>query len=262
MMAHPQAWHDERKKGVGGSDATTIMTGDWLPLWEEKTGRRPPNDLSDVLPVQLGSFTESFNRQWFIKQTGVEVTTDDCAHLIHPDHPWMRANLDGRVDGGIFEAKHTNAWAKEDEVVSKYYWQMQHCMNVSKAALCYLSVIFGNMKWAYFEIPADAEAQANLIEREAEFWSHVKNDTPPDAHEAVVINISLDDMREVDMAGSNAWSANAGVWDENEAAAKAFKAADKELKALVEPDVKLAFGNGVKATRAKNGALTLRRMKQ
>jgi predicted phage-related endonuclease len=262
MMGHDQAWHDERRKGIGGSDATTIMTGDWLPLWEEKTGRRPPDDLSGVLPVQLGSFTESFNRKWFTKQTGIEVTTDDCEHLVHQEHACMRANLDGRVDGGIFEAKHTNAWAKEDEVVSKYYWQMQHCMAVSKAPLCYLSVIFGNMKWAFFEVKADAEAQAHLIEREAVFWRHVENDTPPGAQEAVVIDIALDDMREVDMAGSNAWAAHAGAWDENEAAAKAFKSADKELKALVEPDVKLAFGNGVKATRAKNGALTLRRMKQ
>ena len=261
MIGHPQEWHDERRKGVGGSDATTIMAGDWFKLWEEKTARREPDDLSDVLPVQLGSFTEPFNREWFTKQTGIAVSTDDCEHLIHPDHSFMRANLDGRVDGGIFEAKHTNAWAKEDEVVSKYFFQMQHCMAVVKAKRTYLSVIFGNMKWAYFEVPADGEAQAHLIEREAEFWRHVENDTPPDAHGAVVIDISLDDMREVDMSQSNAWAAHAGAWDENEAAAKEFKTADKELKALVEADVKLACGNGVKATRAKNGALTIRRMK-
>ena len=40
---------------IGGSDMRRIMEGDWISLWEEKTGRKKPDDLSDVLPVQLGT---------------------------------------------------------------------------------------------------------------------------------------------------------------------------------------------------------------
>ena len=36
---------------IGGSDMRRIMEGDWISLWEEKTGRKKPDDLSDVLPV-------------------------------------------------------------------------------------------------------------------------------------------------------------------------------------------------------------------
>ena len=50
---------------IGGSDMRRIMEGDWISLWEEKTGRKKPDDLSDVLPVQLGTFTEQFNINWF-----------------------------------------------------------------------------------------------------------------------------------------------------------------------------------------------------
>ena len=39
-LVKPAAWHADRAKGIGGSDAATIMNGDWLALWEEKTGRR------------------------------------------------------------------------------------------------------------------------------------------------------------------------------------------------------------------------------
>ena len=118
-----------RKKGIGGSDATRIMKGDWHSLWLEKTGRAEPEDLSDVLPVQLGAFTEEFNRQWYEKQTGNKVSTDLCEMLEHPDFPHLQANLDGRIyDGhenplGIWEAKHVNQFKTMDECVQQYYAQ-------------------------------------------------------------------------------------------------------------------------------------------
>jgi predicted phage-related endonuclease len=53
-----------RKDALGGSDANTIMGGDekkLLRLWREKRGEAEPEDLSDILAVQMGSFTEPFN---------------------------------------------------------------------------------------------------------------------------------------------------------------------------------------------------------
>ena len=55
----------ERKGFIGGSDCNTIMNGDWLRLWSEKLGYTESSDLSDILAVQLGSYTESFNiKNW------------------------------------------------------------------------------------------------------------------------------------------------------------------------------------------------------
>jgi hypothetical protein len=66
-------------------------------------------------------------------------------------------------------------------------------------------------------------------------------------------------MREVEMAG-NEWPVHAAAWLENKAAAKSFKAAENDIKALVEADVKLAFGAGVQVKRSKNGALRISEM--
>ncbi len=41
------------------------MNGDWLELWQIKTGRIDPDDLSRNIAVQLGSWTEDFNLKWF-----------------------------------------------------------------------------------------------------------------------------------------------------------------------------------------------------
>ena len=55
----------ERKGFIGGSDCVKIMNGDWLELWQIKTGRVESDDLSRNIAVQLGSFTEDFNLKWF-----------------------------------------------------------------------------------------------------------------------------------------------------------------------------------------------------
>ena len=91
QLNHSDDWHAQRKKGIGGSDAKKIMEGDWFALWEEKTGRREGEDLSGILQVQLGSFTEDFNRFWFEKQTGLPVLTENCESLFHSDHGFMQA---------------------------------------------------------------------------------------------------------------------------------------------------------------------------
>ena len=67
----------ERVECIGGSDANTILSGSGeriLRLWREKRGQEAPEDLSDKLPVMLGSWTEAFNRQWYEKLVGHTVT--------------------------------------------------------------------------------------------------------------------------------------------------------------------------------------------
>ena len=59
---------DARNRGIGGSDANIILSGDderLVRLWREKRGESPPEDLSDRLSVVLGCWTEDFNRQWY-----------------------------------------------------------------------------------------------------------------------------------------------------------------------------------------------------
>jgi predicted phage-related endonuclease len=67
---------DARMLGIGGSDANVIFGGDearLTQLWREKRGEVPSADLSHILPVMMGQWTEAFNRQWYQQQTGYAV---------------------------------------------------------------------------------------------------------------------------------------------------------------------------------------------
>ena len=258
LQPKPTEWHERRRQGIGGSDAFKIMAGEWHVLWLEKIGQKEPEDLSHILPVVLGGFTEPLNLAWLQREAGIEVDVSD-RYAVHPKYNFIRCELDARAGGNIVECKHVNAWAKENEVVNKYYAQCQHQMACSGADICYLSIFFGTFKYEFFEIGRDDEYIANLIDREIEFWGYVeRNEPPPDMPSEAVV-IALDDMREVEMAG-NEWPVHAAAWLENKAAAKSFKAAENDIKALVEADVKLAFGAGVQVKRSKNGALRISEM--
>jgi len=261
VVFKPAGWHEARSKGVGSSDVAKIMSGNWFGLWEQKTGRAEPEDLSDVLPVIIGAWTEPLNAWIYQRRMGVDLTP--CARQTHPEHPLLVAEGDyyeWDTTVGV-ECKHVNAFAKDDEVVSRYWWQCQHQMAVYGWSKVYLSVIFGTQKWERFEVTRDDDAITEMIETCRKFWSHVETDTPPQNFEGETVTVSLDDMREQDMAGSNTWCAFAVDWLENRKPAKTFKTAETELKALVEPDVKRAYGAGIEIKRSKAGALSIREEK-
>ena len=259
VLTKTPEWHAERATGIGASDAGKIMAGEWHQLWLEKTNRVEPEDLSDNLAVQMGSFTEPLNAYWFERQTG-NIVHDSGVSVVHPVHGFMRCTLDGRTmfPDAVFEAKHVSAFAKDDEIVTRYYPQLQHQMFVTGLPSAFLSVFFGNSKYAYFEVAADAEYQADLVTRCAEFWRHVVEDIEPADKDAKAVAIAFDTLRTVDMTGSNLWANCAADWLTNKIAAKTFETAAKSIKDLIEPDVGTAIGHGIKVTRAKNNALTIK----
>jgi len=259
----------KRTRSIGGSDANIIMSGDdaaILALWEQKTGRREPDDLSDVLPVQMGSYTEPFNAAWFQKQTGLVVVGEQTA-MAHPEDGWRTATLDGLVapargaaTDAIFEAKHVGNFWKDDALLAKYQPQLHHNMAVAGVRRAFLSCFKGNADWCFFDVSYDADYGAAVRKAEWAFWMAVQADEPPHTIDAPAPP-AFDAMREVCMDGNNAWAQWAADWLQHRQPAKLFEAAAKELKALVEPDVKLAHGHGLKISRSKAGALTIAEMK-
>jgi predicted phage-related endonuclease len=137
---------------LGGSDARIIMGIDaaaLLQLWREKRGEASPEDLSDVLIVQLGTVTEDLNRRWYERHTGNAVTSVQ-RRLHHPVHKWMAATLDGLVDpgGAVLEAKFMLPWTfSEETAAEKHMAQLQHNMWVANARSAVLSIITGGGKW-------------------------------------------------------------------------------------------------------------------
>ena len=250
-----------RARGIGGSDANVILSGDQnriLDLWHEKRNDRPPADLSDRLPVALGCWTEAFNRQWYERITGEKIRsvglTISCSV-----YDWRRCTLDGLVEdtGSVWEAKHTSAFAKPDEVLERYMPQLQHNMAVAKAERAVLSVIFGNHKFEIFEVAADWLYQLDLLEAESHFWDCVHSGAEP-VPAPVPPPPKPIGTREVCLTGNNAWASAAVDWLENRVAAKTHAAACGIIKSLVEDDVARAFGHGIEARRNKSGAISIR----
>jgi hypothetical protein len=251
--------------GLGGSDANVLLSGDAeriLRLWQFKRQEVPEEDLSDRLQVALGSWTEPFNRKWYEKLTG-QVVIDAGRSITCKRHPWRRCLLDGIVEesNAVFEAKHSGAFVKSEEVLERYMPQLQHNMAVAECETAVLSVIFGNHKYEMFEVAADWLYQLELLEAEAEFWDCVQSGTVPVAP-PVPLPPKPIGVREVCLEGSNSWASAAVDWLEHRDAAKRHAAACGTIKGLVEPDVARAFGHGIEAKRSKSGALSIRELGQ
>lgn len=257
--------HAERRTRIGGSDAGKIVSGMWHELWLEKTGRAEPEDLTWVLPVQLGILTEPLNLAFFEHATGHEVFGRGEVY-VHPDHGFIGCTLDGLAliqnRPAIVQCKHVNAFSKIEEVEQRYYAQCAHEMLCTGASLAYLSVFLGTQKHEITEIKRDRDYTARLLELEIEFWSYVERDEPPPDKDGMVAPVKPETFRTLDMTGSNLWASLADTWLTNNPAAKACDKAAKELRALIEADVGLAFGHGIEIKRAKDGkALYLRETK-
>jgi predicted phage-related endonuclease len=270
---------EQRRKFVGGSDAGEVMTGDWGRLWRVKTGREQPEDLSDILAVQMGSFTEDLNAFWYTKQTGrpVENRGQFIAGLYMSlysdgigDCPFMAANLDGvtttsKGHPAYWDAKHVGRL--DEATVLRYTPQMVHCCTILGFDWWVLSVFIGNSKWELVEQEVDPIYQATLIAREREFWGYVERDEEPPEQSAPVLapkpqpklrTVQLEDQwrdewpnwgtRMVELFGTFA-----GTY----AAATAHAIAREDIKTLLPDDVGLVTRGNIKISRTRAGAVTM-----
>lgn len=251
----------DRKGFIGGSDAQIIMGEDkdkLIRLWREKRGETPPEDLSDILIVQLGTVTEDLNRQWFERNTGYSIKNVQ-QWIQHPIHKWMGATLDGRIDqtGAIFEAKFMLPWAFSEEMAAqKHMAQLQHNMWVANTRSASLSIITGGGKWVELTVPADPLYQHLLLTAEKKFWRCVQNGDPPRLFGVETPRVRLEAVRVVDMSASNSWAELASIYQRTRAAYQEHESAKSDLKKLVPEDAKEAVGNGIRAKRSKSGAIS------
>jgi predicted phage-related endonuclease len=260
MMALNDEQKAFRSKVIGGSDVNIIMGGDddkILHLWKLKRGEVQDEDLSDVLQVQMGVFTEPFNIQWFEKHTGRKVT-DNGIQKVHPVHSFMGCTLDGMTDDGetVFEAKHVSAFSNAEEIQDRYMPQLYHNMSVCGVEKAVLSVFYGNHKWEKYDINRDM-IYATIVEDAVEkFWACVQSGTPP---VAIKSSTPVDAIRRVDMTGNNMWASMARQYMDNLAGKDLCDQAVEQLKKLVAEDVAEAWGHGIKFKRDKRGSLRIGR---
>jgi len=252
----------DRRAALGASDATIVVNGtpeQINSLWLYKTGQREAEDLSMVIPVQIGIATEAFNVRYFEQTTGLAVTRQQ-ERISKPGEEWLVATLDGVATGAggtaVFEAKHVNQFSKIDEVVARYSAQLHVQMWCAELERAYLSILIGTLKHEVVEVAYDWMYASEVIDACRTFWAHVQDKTPPGA--AMVSAAPVVPKRVEDMTGNNTWASYAASYRETKDAAGRHEEAKKMLKALVEPDVVQAAGHGIIISRSKAGALSIK----
>ncbi|WP_207458382.1 YqaJ viral recombinase family protein [Azospirillum sp. SYSU D00513] len=268
-MAITDAQRALRAGRIGSSDATRIMAGNWLSLWQEKTGRAEPADLDLVAAVQIGIATEHLHPRFVEHATGVPCMAADRTY-VHPRHDWIVAHpdfltwdaplWDGSAHRGapdtVVEAKFTGGYQSDAELAQRYYWQLQHQLMVMGLERGLLSILRPNGH-ALVRIRRSDEDCERLMENLEAFWWHVVNDVEPSdpvPQEAPV----YESRRVIDMARHNRFVSLAAMLVEQRSTALAVKEAEGALKALMPADARVAFAAGLYLARDREGRLSLR----
>lgn len=259
-----------RRNSIGASDMNIIMAGDpaaVTKLWQVKTGQAEPDDLSDVLAVQMGIWTEDLNLRWFEKQTGKKVS-ERKRKLVHPDYAFLSASLDGVTTHPendqpcVVDAKHVGPFYYDlEKTLHKYTPQLVMQMAIRDVPWGLLSVFSGSNKWEWIGIERDELLEAQVIQAAKNFWKHVQDKTPPVDLPTVAERLPKSLMKKIDLSTSNTWGEAEARYLQHAAAAEAHKDAQKDLKALVPDDVGEVLGIKIKVKRDAGGALRFSKRK-
>lgn len=183
---------EARASGIGGSDVAALcgLNPNKTPvqLWQEKTGRVPPENLDDVEIVQWGKILEDSIATEWARRRGEKIMRVNTT-LRHPVHPFMVGNIDRRIVGKNrpLEVKNASVWTMDkwgesgsDDVPLYYLTQGVHYTAIMGADACEFGVLLGGNELRWYVVPRDMTVESQLIELEAKFWRCVETDTPPE----------------------------------------------------------------------------------
>lgn len=189
IYAGTPAWLAARPLGLGASDSARALSmsphGTRLDLYREKTGEAGEKEVTREM--RRGTLLEPFLVEEFTARTGIEVKEYPCPMQWHPDHPWMYATPDGRIDfDTLLELKTTRHTTRdqlgdEGSDVMPVHWnlQCQHQMAVTNAQRVHVFVMWGFDESWHGVVARNDRLIDLLIRKEREFWSMVEARTPP-----------------------------------------------------------------------------------
>lgn len=259
-----------RKASIGGSCAMRIMDGDWHALWLEKMGYADGADLSDVLQVQLGVWTEEFNIKWFSRHMQVECYRDAQNNYEQRYHyKWdgvpCRATLDAefemRGDRYGLECKHTNERATMRKQLERYMPQLQMYLEIAGVKAMYFANIFGNSRYEYVKVSKNEEYLQTMFVHLKEFWGYVERKEEPPLSmphfSASIDHVEINDMVARDATKDNHFIDRAMEYIATKDAARRHTDAGKDLKAMVGTDEREVYSDILSVKRDKRGSLRI-----
>ena len=151
-----EAWLQEREKGIGSSEATTLMGvnhyEDRYRLFMRKTHQMEPKPASEQM--ELGHHLEPAVASRFAELTGawidpksegdwIAVDTKKDYLRVSPDRIWVPAGEEHKKENWrILECKTTGMSVDPDDIPSYWYCQLQYqmgVMGIKKGAVAWIS---------------------------------------------------------------------------------------------------------------------------
>lgn len=199
-----EAWLSGRMNGIGGSDASAVVglnpykTN--IDLFEEKTGRKIPEDISNKPYVIYGKKAEEYIRELFrLDYPEYQVEHHEFRILQSLSNPFMQASLDGELTDqrgrrGILEIKTTNILQSmqyekwKDRIPDNYYIQVLHYLLVTGYEFVVLRAHLisewgqdkrTTVKHYFIEREEVQEDLDMLLEEEKKFWKYVESGRKP-----------------------------------------------------------------------------------
>lgn len=205
VLKSREEWLENRRNGLGGSEISAVIGCnpymDNVTLWEYKTGKKDPEDISGKPYVVYGTNAEPLLRELFkldFPQYEVEYVENNSFR--NSKYSWAQASLDGWLTDpddkkGILEIKTTEilqSMQKEkwkDRIPDNYYCQCLFYMAVAEADFCILKAqlktVFDDgvpyLQTRHYRLNReDVQEDIDYLMQEGEkFWRKVKNEVRP-----------------------------------------------------------------------------------
>jgi putative phage-type endonuclease len=199
-----QSWLNERKNGIGGSEISCVLgLNKWktnAQLWEEKTGRKEPEDISQKDYVLLGTKAEEPLRNLFaLTHKEYEVSYNQHDIIFQDSRPHLRVTLDGELKEiatgkmGVLEIKKCECNKKQDwhewdgKIKDSYYAQVLAQLSATGYDFCCVYALLIGMDGdavlrTYMYTRDMCLPDIELVEHEADkYWNGyvIKDIRPP-----------------------------------------------------------------------------------
>lgn len=204
ILADRKSWLSHRENRIGGSDAACIVGMNPyksnVELWEEKTGKKQADDISDKPYVRYGTEAEEHLRALFaLDFPQYKVSYDENNMWVNDKYPFAHASLDAWLedeDGrkGILEIKTTNilqSMQKEkwnNRIPDNYYCQILWYLGVtefdyailkSQLRYDYSGDIFLTTKHYFIEREDVEDDIEYLLSKGSDFFENIKMNKKP-----------------------------------------------------------------------------------
>lgn len=194
-----EEWLQERKKGIGSSDAGTIMGASPFQtpygLYLQKKGLADPFSESDAM--FNGHILEPAVAEWFAAKTGniVDITSEGDWMAVDDERPYLRVSPDRLYwekgtpserqtyeNASILEIKSTSKIVDKENLPDYWYCQIQYQMGIMGLASGTLCWITGapRLHFDYATVEFNPVFFKGLIERIDRFWKvNILGNIPP-----------------------------------------------------------------------------------